>query len=138
MSLSKNFLNHMRDQELMVSELKNTYMTSVIKRPELHSTKSTVLIVDDQSTSRLILENIAKTIDDNVEVKCFDNAYDALLEAESSAPDLILTDYKMPDIDGVEFIERLRNNVKFRDIPIVIITALDDCTSSKPFELRVA
>ncbi len=126
MSLSKNTLKHMRDQELMVSELNNTYMASVIKRPELHSTKSTVFIVDDQSTSRLILENIAKTIDDNLEVKCFDNAYDALLEAESSAPDLILTDYKMPDIDGVEFIERLRNNIKFRDIPIVIITALDD------------
>ena len=126
MSSSKNSLNRMRNQELMVSELKSTYMTSVSKRSELHSTNSTVLIVDDQATSRIILENIAKTIGDSVEVKSFDNAYDALLYAESSAPDLILTDYKMPNIDGVEFIKRLRNNIKFRDIPIVIITALDD------------
>jgi len=126
MSSSKNSLNHMRNQELMVSELKSTYMTSVTKRSELQTTNSTVLIVDDQSTSRLILENIARTIGDDVEVKSFDNAYDALQEAESSTPDLILTDYKMPNIDGVEFIERLRNNIKFRDIPIVIITALDD------------
>jgi two-component system response regulator RpfG len=101
-------------------------MAAVIKQPELNFSRSTVLIVDDQTTSRLILENIAKTIDDNLEVKCFDNAYDALLEAESSPPDLILTDYKMPNIDGVEFIERLRNNVRCNDIPIVIITALDD------------
>ena len=101
-------------------------MAAVIKQPELNFSRSTVLIVDDQTTSRLILENIAKTIDDNLEVKCFDNAYDALLEAESSAPDLILTDYKMPNIDGVEFIERLRNNIRCNDIPIVIITALDD------------
>ena len=86
-------------------------MTSMIKYSELQSTKSTVLIVDDQTTSRIILENIAKTIGSNIEVKCFDNASDALLEAESSAPDLILTDYKMPNIDGVEFIERLRTNM---------------------------
>ena len=71
-------------------------------------------------------ENIAKTIGENVEVKCFDNATDALLEAELSTPDLILTDYKMPDIDGVAFIKILRNNINFRDIPIVIITALDE------------
>ena len=104
----------------------NIHMTSVIQHSEFQSIKSTVLIVDDQTTSRIILENIAKTIDGSVEVKCFDNAYDALLEAESSMPDLILTDYKMPNIDGVEFIERLRNNISCRDIPIVIITALDD------------
>lgn len=101
-------------------------MTSSIKTSELQPSKSTVLIVDDQTTSRMILENIAKTIDEDIEVKSFDNASDALLETESSIPDLILTDYKMPDIDGVEFIKRLRNNVNCKDIPVVIITALND------------
>ena len=93
---------------------------------ELQTTQSTVFIVDDQTTSLIIMENIAKTIEDNVDVRCFNNASDALLEAESSAPDLILTDYKMPNIDGVEFIKRLRTNIDCRDIPIVIITALDN------------
>ena len=101
-------------------------MTSMIKYSEHQSSKSTVLIVDDQATSRIILENIAKAICDDINVKCFDNAADALLEIESSAPDLILTDYKMPNIDGVEFIKKLRSNTNYRDIPIVIITALND------------
>ncbi len=101
-------------------------MTSIINYPDLQSTNSTVFIVDDQTTSRIIMENIAKTIDEDVDVKCFDNATDALSEAKSSMPDLILTDYKMPVIDGVEFIKRLRNIDSCRDIPIVIITALDD------------
>ncbi|MFT5425894.1 MAG: two-component system response regulator RpfG [Gammaproteobacteria bacterium] len=101
-------------------------MTSSIKTSELQSTKSTIFIVDDQATSRMILENIAKTIDEDIEVKSFDNASDALLEIESSIPDLILTDYKMPDIDGVEFIKRLRNDINCKDIPVVIITALND------------
>ena len=101
-------------------------MTSNSKIADLQSTNSTVFIVDDQTTSRIIMENIAKTIDEDVDVKCFDNATDALSEAKSSMPDLILTDYKMPVIDGVEFIKRLRNIDSCRDIPIVIITALDD------------
>ncbi len=101
-------------------------MTAMLKHPELQVTRSNVLIVDDQTTSRIILENIANTIDDNIEVKCFNNASDALLDIEITTPDLILTDYKMPNMDGVEFIEKLRNNVNCRDIPIVIITALDD------------
>ena len=101
-------------------------MNAIAKYSELQLTESTVLIVDDQATSRIILENIANTIGSNIAVKCFDNASDALLEAEYSAPDLILTDYKMPGIDGVEFIKRLRNNINCRDMPIIIVTALDD------------
>ncbi len=101
-------------------------MTSNSKIADLQSTNSTVFIVDDQTTSRIIMENIAKTIDEDVDVKCFDNATDALSEAKSSMPDLILTDYKMPNIDGVEFIKILRGNINTKDIPIVIITALDD------------
>jgi len=88
--------------------------------------KNLVFIVDDQATSRIIMENIAITIDDNIEVKTFDNAAAALLAAESTNPDLILTDYKMPHMDGVEYIERVRNYSSTKDVPIVIITALDD------------
>ena len=58
-------------------------MTSNSKIADLQSTNSTVFIVDDQTTSRIIMENIAKTIDEDVDVKCFDNATDALLEAKS-------------------------------------------------------
>lgn len=93
---------------------------------ESHSYKNIVFIVDDQATSRVIMENIAKSIDSNIEVKSFDNAQAALQEAERSDPDLILTDYKMPNMDGVEFIERVRKSSNFKDIPIIIITALDD------------
>jgi two-component system response regulator RpfG len=88
--------------------------------------KSTVFIVDDQATSRIIMENIAKSIDDNIEVKSFDNALDALREAEFSDPDLILTDYKMPIMDGVQFIDAIRNRSNNKDVPMVIITSLDD------------
>lgn len=88
--------------------------------------KNLVFIVDDQQTSRIIIESIAKKIDDTIEVKSFDNASDALLAAEELEPSLILTDYKMPNMDGVEFIGKLRNKSNNADMPIVIVTALDD------------
>ena len=88
--------------------------------------KNLVFIIDDQATSRLIMENIAKTIDDRIEVRSFDNATAALREAEVKKPDLILTDYQMPVMDGVELIKKVRASANNKDIPIVIITALDD------------
>lgn len=93
-----------------------------LEQPE----KNTVFIIDDQATSRMIMENIASTIDDRINVLSFDNATDALHEAEIHKPDLILTDYQMPVMDGVEFIERIRSSGQNSEIPIIIITALDD------------
>ena len=55
----------------------------------------------------------------------FDNAISALQALETSKPDLILTDYQMPTMDGVQFIEKVRAAGQFNDIPI-IITALED------------
>jgi len=88
--------------------------------------KNVVFIIDDQATSRIIMETIAKTIDDDIEVVSFESALDALKELENRSPDLILTDYQMPGMDGVEFIVNVRNFSNMHDIPIVIITALDD------------
>jgi two-component system response regulator RpfG len=56
----------------------------------------------------------------------FDNAISALQAPETSKPDLILTDYQMPAMDGVQFIEKVRAAGQFNDIPIIIITALED------------
>jgi len=87
--------------------------------------KNIVFIIDDQATSRIIMESIARTIDDQIEVMSFDNAISALQALETSKPDLILTDYQMPSMDGVQFIEKVRAAGQFNDIPI-IITALED------------
>ena len=98
-------------------------MTAGIPEPR---EKSLVYIIDDQATSRIIMENIARTIDENIVVRSFDNATDALRDAETDKPDLILTDYQMPVMDGVEFIEKIRMSGASKDVPIVIITALED------------
>lgn len=91
-----------------------------------HPLVSTVMIVDDQLTSRVILETIVQGICDNVIVRTFDNAVSALKVAESDPPDLIIADYKMPELDGVEFTRKIRRIPACEDIPVVIITIIDD------------
>ena len=52
------------------------------------------------------------------------NGQEAIEMAESIQPDLILMDIQMPVMDGLEAIQKLRNNPQFKDIPIIALTAL--------------
>ncbi|MEJ2761345.1 MAG: response regulator, partial [Gammaproteobacteria bacterium] len=87
---------------------------------------ASVMVIDDQLTSRIILESILKTIGNNITVRTFDNATSALRVAEEDPPDLILVDYKMPELNGVEFTRRLRAIPSCSDIPVIVITIIDD------------
>ena len=101
-------------------------MAVIFENSDNHSLIATVMVIDDQLTSRIILETILQSIGDNIKVKTYDNALSALKVAEADPPDMIVADYKMPEIDGVEFTRRLRRLPSCRDIPIIIITIVDE------------
>ena len=84
---------------------------------------ATVLIVDDQAISRLILSKIVKSIDSSLYVQSFEEARSALDWLERTPADLILTDYKMPGMNGVEFLRRARCLSTAAHTPIVMITS---------------
>ena len=87
--------------------------------------RQTVAIVDDRITNLKILERLAASLD-RVEVKTFDHPARALEAAEPAPPDLVITDFKMPDIDGAEFIRRFRQLSSCTDVPVMVITAYED------------
>lgn len=86
----------------------------------------TVLIIDDQSTSRMILEQLVYTLEQGTEVVCFEDPVKALDWAKKNTHDLILTDYKMPNMDGAEFTQWLRKIPTCSDVPVVIVTGVED------------
>lgn len=102
--------------------------------PTLHQTTQVdettppfeVLIIDDQSSAREILAAIALTIDPLARVHKFGHPAKALMWAASNEVDFVLTDLRMPVINGVEVIRRLRALAHCQDIPIVVVTILDD------------
>ncbi len=83
-----------------------------------------ILIIDDQFTSRRILEQLVNGLSDHLEVKLFAEPVSALEWIETHQPDLVLTDYKMPKMDGVSFTRRFREI--YPDVPLVVVTGIDD------------
>ena len=87
---------------------------------------ATVLIIDDQAISRQILGQIVKSIDATLRIESFEDAQSALGWLERSSADLILTDYKMPGMNGIEFLRRARSLPMAQYVPIIMITAQTD------------
>lgn len=85
-----------------------------------------VLVIDDQKSARVIMEGVIRCIDPYIEVKPFSNPLEAIEWARANLPDLILTDYKMREIDGIETIKRLRQLPTCTDVPIVMVTVSVD------------
>ncbi|HRV92467.1 MAG TPA: response regulator [Anaerolineae bacterium] len=84
----------------------------------------TILIVDDQQDNLRLLVNILKNR--TYTVRPTRNAYQGLMIAQQEAPDLILLDIKMPEMDGYEVCRQLKADERTRDIPIIFLSALDD------------
>ena len=85
---------------------------------------STILIVDDEPAGRHTLESILDGQGYRLEMA--GNGLEALEKAGQILPDVILLDVMMPGMDGFEVCRRIRNNPALAEIPIIMLTALDD------------
>lgn len=85
-----------------------------------------VLIVDDQPSARTILRHVVEAIGPGVRTADFSSPVEALRWSESNATDLVLLDYRMPEMDGLEFARRFRRSLARRDVPIVLISVVGD------------
>lgn len=82
-----------------------------------------VLVVEDNA---LILELISKGLEPHAEVTTAGDGVDALLQAVEQTPDLILSDYKMPGMDGRQLYEKLRTREATRSTPFIFIAGRGD------------
>ncbi len=87
-----------------------------------------ILVVDDQATQRMKLAMAVREL--GHEVDSASDGKEALLKVRSNSYDLILLDILMPDMDGFEVMEFLKKDPSLRDIPIIVISALDSEMSS--------
>ena len=85
-----------------------------------------IVIVDDQTSARTMLRHILEDISPELDVLDFGDPQVALRWCEENRPDLLLLDYRMPVIDGLEFARRFRKPLLHRDVPIVLVTVVGD------------
>ena len=81
-----------------------------------------ILIVDDNITNLTLFRHLLQKRD-GIEVQCFDDSATALGWCAEHEVDLILVDYMMPGLDGLEFIRRLKAMPSRANVPVVMVTA---------------
>ena len=82
-----------------------------------------VLVVEDHPDTRDMIERQLRKAEWRVEKA--EHGIEALEKINAEIPDLILSDLMMPEMDGFELIETLRNTPEWADIPVVVLTAKD-------------
>src|SRR3712207_5387232 len=85
---------------------------------------STILVVDDEELGRETLSALLSPL--NYQIILASNGAQALQQAQTILPDLILLDVMMPDMNGFEVCRQVRATPKLAEVPIIMLTALDD------------
>ena len=85
-----------------------------------------ILILDDRVTNQRILSRLAASVEPEAKVSAFGNPLDALAWLETHEADLVITDFKMPNLDGAEVTRRIRRMPHGADVPVVVVTVYDD------------
>jgi DNA-binding response OmpR family regulator len=85
---------------------------------------STILVVEDEVDILMSLNEILQN--EGFEVLCAKNGVEGLKLAYDKVPDLILSDIRMPKMDGIEFLKKLQENLVTATIPFIFLTAKVD------------
>lgn len=86
--------------------------------------KKNILIVDDSVTNVFLIESVLSEY--GYEVTTALNATEAKKKLDKVKPALILLDLLMPEISGFDFIKEIKQSDMYKDIPVVIVSAVTD------------
>ena len=106
--------------------MKNADLSPLMNRSPLKPDGQPVALLlveddlDQQALMVLILQNLG------YEVHAVDNGLQALELLETWTPDLVVTDIMMPEMDGVSFVREMRSSETLKDIPILVLTAIEN------------
>src|ERR1700739_291704 len=84
-----------------------------------------VLIVDDNEINLEVRSTLVESLPGN-HARAFADARESLAYCSSAEPDLYVVDYMMPGMDGIEFVQRVRAMPGRADVPIVMVTPVED------------
>ena len=96
-----------------------------------------ILVVDDSITSRTMIKNILLNIGYSVDTVL--DVEEAMTKLKINHYDLIITDLNMPKVDGYEFVERLKSDEMYADIPVIVMSSLPEKTALQklyPYEIE--
>jgi len=97
-------------------------------RPSIASGSSTgpyrIVIIDDEKGMLDLMSEMVELCGLDVSVKAVQDGLSALIDIGAFNPDLIIIDYYLPDIDGLKIIEKIKENTRIGDIPIILVSGM--------------
>src|SRR5215470_10266373 len=90
-------------------------------------TNSSLLVVDDHRMNRIMLARYLGNL--GYQARLCENGRQALELLQSESFDLVLLDVEMPDMDGYQVLEQLKADPRLRDIPVIMISAVEELES---------
>ena len=91
-----------------------------------NSTQPTILILDSEFTSRAILEQVVRHIHTDITVQSFAHPSEAMAWLKNNQPDLMMIDYMMEGMAGIEIIQQARSIPHLENVPAIVITAAEE------------
>ncbi|HEX2525241.1 MAG TPA: EAL domain-containing protein [Geminicoccus sp.] len=86
-----------------------------------------IVVIDDRVTNRNILSRLAQSVEEGLVVQAYGSPTEALAAITATeAPDLVVTDFNMPGMNGAELIRELRTTAGCELIPIIVVTVYED------------
>jgi diguanylate cyclase (GGDEF)-like protein/PAS domain S-box-containing protein len=85
-----------------------------------------VVVIDDRVTNRNVLTRLAASVEEGVRVKAFASPQAALEWVQHAMPDLVITDFKMPGMDGADFTRAFRAMPGAFEVPVVVVTVYEE------------
>ncbi|MBE9533200.1 MAG: nitrogen regulation protein NR(I) [Proteobacteria bacterium] len=90
------------------------------------SNKANVWVVDDDRSIRWVLQKALEAVD--ITVRTFENATEVIDELKTTRPDVLVSDIRMPGIDGLQLLKEIKQSTP--DLPVIIMTAYSDLDSA--------
>jgi two-component system chemotaxis response regulator CheY len=87
--------------------------------------KISAIVVDDQSSIRSLVRNGLNMIGINA-VREFSGAAEALTGLKTEAPNIVISDFNMPGMDGLEFLRSIRANQQYKNTAFILLTGRAD------------
>ena len=120
---SKNLGYALGASEYLIKPIERNRLVSVLNKYRLNRPHCPVLLVEDDAVIREMLRRMLEK--EGWSVAEAENGRVALERVNESRPELIVLDLMMPEMDGFQFVARLRKNPAWRSIPVVVVTAMD-------------
>jgi CheY-like chemotaxis protein len=95
-------------------------MTSLMSKARA----ANILVVDDDASTRTLLELILSS--GGHEITLLNDGREALAYLKTNTPDLIVIDVNMPVLDGIEVCSRIKKLPRFKKIPVIVLTSMND------------